>query len=110
MHRTSEFALPHPPFPALAPSPSPQLTPSVLQTCTALLNASLAVMQREEEEQQAAVDAKLEQQRMQASFLETTGLQLTDLQQRGDAAATEAQQCQAAIRGKADVAKQEREK
>ena len=67
-------------------------------------------MQREEEEQQASVDAKLEQQRMQASFLETTKLQLTDLQQRGDAASTEAQHCQAAIRGKADVAKQEREK
>ncbi len=100
---------PPPPFPcpaALAP-----LAPIThIECCIAALNANLVVMQREEEEQQASVDAKLEQQRMQASFLETTKLQLTDLQQRGDAAANEAQQCQAAIRGKADVAKQEREK
>ena len=47
---------------------------------------------------------------MHTTFLETTRLQLEDLQQRGSAAAGEAQQCQAAIRGKADVAKQEREK
>lgn len=68
------------------------------------------MVQKEEEEQQAAVEAKLEQQRMHTTFLETTRLQLADLQQRGGTAASEAQQCQAAIRGKADVAKQEREK
>lgn len=56
------------------------------------------------------VHAKQEQERMHISFLETTKLQLTDLHQRRDAAAMEAQQCQAAIRGKADIAKQEREK
>ncbi|DBA95857.1 hypothetical protein WJX77_002715 [Trebouxia sp. C0004] len=79
------------------------------QEVAAQLKQDVDAITREEDEQQASVDAKLEQQRMQASFLETTRLQLTDLQQRGDAAATEAQQCQAAIRGKADVAKQERE-
>ncbi|KAL0025034.1 hypothetical protein WJX79_001148 [Trebouxia sp. C0005] len=79
------------------------------QEVVAQLKQDVDAITREEEEQQASVDVKLEQQRMQATFLETTRLQLTDLQQRDDAAATEAQQCQAAIRGKADVAKQERE-
>ena len=68
------------------------------------------LLQREEQEQEAMVHAKQEQERMHISFLETTKLQLTDLHQRRDAAAMEAQQCQAAIRGKADIAKQEREK
>ena len=68
------------------------------------------VLQKLEEEQQAAVAAKLEQQRLQSTFLETTRLQVTDLQQKNEASAAEAQRCQAAIRGKADVAKQEREK
>ncbi len=74
------------------------------------LTCVVDVLQSEEEQQRALVDAKLEQQRMHTTFLDTTQLQLTDLQQRGEAAAAEAQQCQAAIRGKADVAKQEREK
>ena len=47
---------------------------------------------------------------MHSSFVETTKLQLTDLAQRREAAASEAQACRDAIRGKADVAKQEREK
>ena len=67
-------------------------------------------MQREEQDQEALVHAKQEQERMHISFLETTRLQLSDLHHRRDAAAMEAQQCQSAIRGKADVAKQEREK
>ena len=67
-------------------------------------------MQRAEEEQRAAVAAKQDQHRMHNSYVETTKLQLTDLSQKRDAAASEAQQCRDAIRGKADVAKQEREK
>ena len=67
-------------------------------------------LQRATEEQEAAVAAKQEQQRMHSSFVETTKLQLTDLSQRREAAASEAQTCRDAIRGKADVAKQEREK
>ena len=67
-------------------------------------------VQKEEEEQAGLLDAKREQERMHISFLDTTKLQLDDLHQRRDAVAVEAQQCQSAIRGKADIAKQEREK
>ena len=67
-------------------------------------------VQKEEEEQAANLDAKREQERMHISFLDTTKMQLNDLHQQRDAIATEAQQCQSAIRGKADIAKQEREK
>ena len=56
----------------------------------------MSLLQREEQDQEALVHAKR--------------LQLTNLHQRRDATASEAQQCQAAIRGKADIAKQEREK
>ena len=66
--------------------------------------------QKEEEEQAGMLDAKREQERMHISFLDTTKMQLDDLHQRRDTVATEAQQCQSAIRGKADIAKQEREK
>ncbi|KAL3153720.1 hypothetical protein ABBQ32_013315 [Trebouxia sp. C0010 RCD-2024] len=64
---------------------------------------------KEEEEQEALLNAKQEQERMHITFLETTKMQLGDLHSRRDAVALEAQQCQAAIRGKADIAKQERE-
>ena len=70
----------------------------------------MCAMQRAEEEQQATVAAKQEQHRMHSSHVEITKLQLIDLTQKRDAAASEAQQCRDAIRGKADVAKQEREK
>ena len=67
-------------------------------------------VQKEEEEQAGMVDAKREQERMHISFLDATKMQLEDLHQRRDTVASEAQQCQSAIRGKADIAKQEREK
>lgn len=67
-------------------------------------------MQKEEEEQAAMLETKREQERMHISFLDTTKMLMDDLHLRRDAVAAEAQQCQSAIRGKADIAKQEREK
>ena len=52
-------------------------------------------MQKEEQEQEALLKAKQEQERMHISFLATTKMQLGDLHSRRDAVAIEAQQCQA---------------
>lgn len=73
------------------------------------LKEEISSVAKAEEEQEAALAGKQEQQRMHSSFVETTKLQLTDLSQRREAAASEAQACRDAIRGKADIAKQERE-
>lgn len=81
----------------------------MLNACCHCLIMVLSV-QKEEEEQAAMLETKREQERMHISFLDTTKMLLDDLHQRRDAVAAEAQQCQSAIRGKADIAKQEREK
>lgn len=81
----------------------------MLNACCHCLIMVLSV-QKEEEEQAAMLETKREQERMHISFLDTTKMLLDDLHQRRDAVAAEALQCQSAIRGKADIAKQEREK